>query len=57
MLHDFGDCFSSSNCVPVFELADNELNSWIERAQSPGASIVHDGLKDPAILSVIAVNP
>jgi hypothetical protein len=57
VLNDFGDKFSGCNCVPVFEFPDAELASWIERAQSLGATLILDGLADTALLSVVMADP
>lgn len=54
---DFDDQWSGSNCVPVFEFADDEVLSWVERAKSLGASIIINALDDPKMLSVVMADP
>jgi catechol 2,3-dioxygenase-like lactoylglutathione lyase family enzyme len=57
LLNDFDDKFSGCNCVPVFEFADEELGTYIERAKKLGATVVQDGLDDPNLLSVVFKDP
>lgn len=57
LLNDFGDQFSGSNCVPVFEFSDNEIGAWIEKAKKLGAELIFDGLADQKNLSVVFRDP
>lgn len=57
LLNDFGDQYSGSNCVPVFEFADDEVVQYVERAKSLGAEVIKDGLDDPDLLSVVFRDP
>ena len=57
VLNDFGDKFEGANCVPVFELADAELQSYVDRVNRFGGTIILDGLEDPNLLSVIVTDP
>ena len=57
LLNDFGDKFSGSSCVPVFEFADSDLSAYIERAKNEGARILVDGLNDPNLLSIVFADP
>lgn len=57
VLNDFGDEFSGSNCCPVFEFADSEVQTIIERAKNIGAIVVLDALNDPNIKGVIFADP
>ena len=57
LLGEPDDKHSGSNCVPVFELADDELQKFIERAKSLNAKIIFDGLDDPDILSIVFADP
>lgn len=57
LLNDFGDRFSGSNCVPVFEFADRECLKMIERAKTSGAKVLVDGLDDPNLKSVVFADP
>mgnify|MGYP001586194743 FL=1 len=57
LLNDFGDKYSGSNCVPVFEFPDDELPKYIERAKSLGAKVIVDGLNDPNLLSIVFADP
>ena len=57
LLNDFGDKYSGSNCVPVFEFSDDELPKYIERAKSLGAKVIVDGLNDPNLLSIVFADP
>lgn len=57
LLNDFGDQFSGSNCVPVFEFKDDEVLAWIEKAKSLGAQVIVNGLSDPKLQSVVFKDP
>ncbi|MEX1111890.1 MAG: VOC family protein [Candidatus Andersenbacteria bacterium] len=57
LLNDSGDEYTGSNCVPVFEFADDKVLAYVERAQKLGATLVHDGLDDPDIKSVTLADP
>ena len=57
VLNDFGDTWSGCNCVPVFEFADNEVMSWVEKAKDLGATVILAALDDPNLLSVIVADP
>ena len=57
LLNDFGDKLSGSNCVPVFEFADKDLEKYIEKAKSLGAKIMFDGIDDPKMLSITFSDP
>jgi len=48
---------SGSNCVPVFELQDIELNAYVERALAMGAKLLIDGRNDPKMLSALMQDP
>lgn len=45
--------WSGANCVPVFELADADLPTYIDRAKSLGASVIIDGLEDQNLKSFV----
>ena len=57
LLNDFGDKFSGSGCVPVFEFADDALSAYIERAKALGAEVLVDGLEDPNMKSIAFRDP
>lgn len=57
LLNDFDDKYSGSNCVPVFEFSDGELQRHLENAKSLGAVVIHDGLDDPDIRSITFADP
>ncbi|HEY9682056.1 MAG TPA: hypothetical protein V6C86_10800 [Oculatellaceae cyanobacterium] len=57
VLNDFGDKFAGSNCVPVFEFADDELPPYIERAKSLNCSVLLDGLTNPNLRSIVFADP
>jgi catechol 2,3-dioxygenase-like lactoylglutathione lyase family enzyme len=57
LLNDFGDKFSGSGCVPVFEFADEALPAYIERAKALGAEVLVDGLNDPNMKSIAFRDP
>ncbi len=57
VLNDFNDKFQGSNCVPVFEFADAELQMYIDKLTKLGGIIILDGLEDPHLLSVVASDP
>lgn len=56
-LNTIGDQYAGANCVPVFEFSDEELPSYIERAQALGATVIEDGLENPKLLSVVFADP
>ncbi len=57
LLNDFGDKYSGSNCVPVFEFDDNEIHKYIEKAKKLGAKVIVDGLKDKSLKGVVFSDP
>ena len=57
LLNDFGDVFTGSGCVPVFEFGDDVLADYIERARSLGAVVLVDGLDDPNLQSIVFRDP
>lgn len=57
LLNDFGDKFSGSNCVPVFEFPDDEVMDWVEKARKLGAKEILNGLDDPNLKSVVFADP
>jgi len=57
LLNDFNDKYTGSNCVPVFELPDNQVMEYVDRAKSLGAKVIEDGLNDPELLSVVFSDP
>lgn len=57
LLNDFGDKFSGSNSVPVFEFGDDEVMEWIEKARKLGAKEILNGLNDPNLKSVVFADP
>jgi catechol 2,3-dioxygenase-like lactoylglutathione lyase family enzyme len=57
LLNDFGDKFSGSGCVPVFEFEDAALPAYIERAKALGATVIVDGLDDPNMKSIAFRDP
>ena len=57
LLNNFGDKFSGSNCVPVFEFDDTVLQSYIDRAKSAGAAVLVDGLDNPKLRSLVMADP
>ena len=57
VLNNFDDKWTGTNCVPVFEFADNEVQSWVDKAKSLGAKVILEALEDPELLSVIMSDP
>lgn len=57
LLNDFGDQYSGSNCVPVFEFSDEEVMKYVEKAKSLGATVIKEGLDDPNLKSVVFADP
>jgi hypothetical protein len=57
VLNDFGDSWSGCNCVPVFEFADDEVLSRVDKAKALGAKEILNALEDPNLLSVIVADP
>jgi len=57
LLNDFNDKYTGSNCVPVFELPDDEVMQYVDRAKQLGATVIEDGLNDPELLSVVFADP
>ena len=53
LLNDYGDKFSGSNCVPVFEFDDTNVITYIQRAKDLGAKVIKEGLDDPNLRSVV----
>ena len=53
LLNDFGDKYTGSNCVPVFEFGDDEVLEYVERAKKLGATVIKEGLDDPNLKSVV----
>mgnify|MGYP003394344894 CR=1 FL=1 len=53
LLNTFGDQYSGSGCVPVFEFEDTHLQGYIARAKSLGATVLLDGLDDPNLKSIV----
>lgn len=48
---------SGSNCVPVFEFPDAEVQAYIDRAKTLGATTIVDGLNDPNLKSYVMADP
>ena len=57
LLNTFGDKYSGSNCVPVFELGDEEVLEYVERAKKLGARVIQEGLDDQDLKSVVFADP
>jgi hypothetical protein len=57
LLNDFGDDLKGSNTVPVFELAEGDIEKSVLKAKSLGAVVVLDGLNDPKMKSVVLKDP
>lgn len=57
LLNDFGDAFSGSGCVPVFEFGDAELPAYVARAKALGAEVLVDRLDDPNMKSIAFRDP
>lgn len=57
LLNTFGDKYISSNCVPVFEFADDEVLEYVGKAKKLEANVIHDGLDDPNIKSITFADP
>lgn len=57
LLNDFGDTYSGSNGVPVFEFGDDEVIAYVEKAKSLGATVIKEGLDDPNLRSVVFADP
>jgi catechol 2,3-dioxygenase-like lactoylglutathione lyase family enzyme len=57
LLNDFGDAYTGSNCVPVWEFDDEQLPLYVERAVALGATVILDGRDDPRLRSVVFKDP
>jgi catechol 2,3-dioxygenase-like lactoylglutathione lyase family enzyme len=57
LLNDFGDQYTGSNCVPVFELPDEKVMEYVNRAKKLGATVIKEGLDDPDLKSVVFADP
>jgi predicted enzyme related to lactoylglutathione lyase len=57
LLAESSDRYSGSNCVPVFEFADDEVGIFIDKAKRLGATVIIDGMNDPNLLSVVFEDP
>lgn len=53
LFNEMNDQWTGTNCVPVFEFADQELPYYVELAKSLGANVVFDGLDNPHIQSIV----
>ena len=51
------DAVSGSSCVPVFEIDDDTLPEYIQRAKDLGAIVIVDGLNDPDLKSIVFRDP
>jgi catechol 2,3-dioxygenase-like lactoylglutathione lyase family enzyme len=57
LLNDFGETLTGSACVPVFEFEAAALAAFAAKARALGASVVVDGLDDPAMNSIVLAAP
>ena len=57
LLDDFGDEFTGSGCVPVFEFDVPDLHIFLNRAKALGATVVLDGLNDETMKSIVLTSP
>ena len=57
LLNDFGEATSGQGCVPVFELGHDDLHRMLDRARQLGATVVFDGLVDPAMNGIVLSSP
>jgi predicted lactoylglutathione lyase len=57
LLNDFGDEYTGSSSVPVFEFEENALHDFVKRAKENGAVVVVDGLEIEAMKSIVLSSP
>lgn len=58
LLNDFGDEFTGSNCVPVFELKDHEeVLQYVDKAKSLGAKVIENNLDNSHIATISIEDP
>jgi hypothetical protein len=57
LFNDFGETTPGQGCVPVFELDNGEVDRLLERALQLGATVVFDGLADPAMNGIVLSSP
>ena len=57
LLDDYGDEFSGSSCVPVFEYTDAELPEKIMRAKQLGAHTIVNGDEEKEIAGMVLLSP
>jgi hypothetical protein len=57
LLDVFDDEVKGSNTVPVFELQENEITKYVEKAKALGCMVVIDGLSNPDMQSIVLKDP
>lgn len=57
LLNDLDENYHGSGCVPVFEVFADELEAYVSKAVSLGASVVSDARSNPALQSVVLRTP
>ena len=57
LLNDFGDELVACSSVPVLEVDEGAMEAAVARAKNAGAVVVHDGLNDPKMRSIVLASP
>lgn len=57
LLNDLDENYHGSGCVPVFEVFEDELKNYVDKAVSLGATLVSDARQNPALQSVVLRSP
>ncbi|MBV8657236.1 MAG: VOC family protein [Burkholderiales bacterium] len=57
LLNDFDETLVGNRCVPVFEFGADDLAGFVARACALGATVVIDGLDNPAMNSIVLADP
>ncbi len=57
LLNDFGDEHAGSRTTVMFEMAEEECRTFIDRARLLGAETVSDNFDDPNLRSVVLRDP
>ncbi len=57
LLNDLDENYHGSGCIPVFEVFEKELETYVDKALTLGATLVSDARSNPALQSVVLRTP
>lgn len=57
VLNDMDENYHGSGCVPVFEVFEDQLKAYTDKAVSLGATLVADARENPVLQSVVLRAP